>query len=355
MSGRALADVGKIPQAVFENVILPHLGWKRDDVLVGPCNGVDVGIVDLGAGRVMAVTTDPFFVMPELGWQRAAWFAVHIIASDAATSGLTPSHCTLDLNLPPDLTDRDLGDLWLTIDASCRDLGLAIVAGHTGRYDGCAFPTIGSATIMALGERDRFVVPAMARPDDDVIITKGAAIETTALLGVLFGTRIAEALGRETARAAADLFWQTSVVRDAMVAVRAGVRENGVTGMHDATERGVLNALCEIAAASANGLIIDEAAIPVRPEVRAVCEYFAIDPYSASSEGTLVLTCRPERTGVVLRLLEGDGIEARLIGRMTSREEGVRIVRSGREQELVPPATDPFWPAYLRALDEVSR
>jgi hydrogenase expression/formation protein HypE len=354
VNGRVSADVGKIPQAVFEDVILPHLGGKRDDVLVGPRNGVDVGIVDIGAGRVMAVTTDPFFVMPELGWDRAAWFAVHIIASDAATSGLTPSHCTLDLNLPPDITEPDLRELWLAIDAACRDLDLAIVAGHTGRYDGCAFPTIGSATIMAFGERERFVVPAMARPGDDVIITKGAAIETTALLGVLFERRLANALGSDTARAAADLFRQTSVVRDAMVAVRAGVREAGVTGMHDATERGVLNALCEVADASGSGLIIDEAAIPVRPEVQAVCEYFTIDPYAASSEGTLVLTCRPKRTHVVLGLLEDDGIEARLIGQVTPREEGVRIVRAGQEQPLVPPASDPFWPAYTRALNETS-
>lgn len=355
MGGRVPVDVGKIPQTVFEKVILPHLGGERDDILIGPRSGVDVGIVDVGAERVMAVTTDPFFVMPELGWERAAWFAVHIIASDAATSGLTPSHCTLDLNLPPDITEGDLRNLWLAVDATCRDLDLAIVAGHTGRYDGCAFPTIGSATIMAFGDRDRFIVPAMARPGDDVIITKGAAIETTALLGVLFETRIAEVLGGETARAAADLFCQTSVVRDALVAVRAGVRENGVTGMHDATERGVLNALCEVADASNNGLIVDEAAIPIRPEVHAVCEHFGIDPYTASSEGTLVLTCRPERTGVVLRLLEDNEIVARLIGQVTPREEGARIVRAGREQPLVPPASDPFWPAYLRALEEASR
>lgn len=348
----ALIDVGKIPQRFFEDVIQSHLGSPREDVLVGPRNGVDVGILDIGGGRVMALTTDPFFVLPYLGWERAAWFAIHIVASDAATSALTPTHCTIDLNLPPDISERDLHDLWLAVDSTCRDLGLAVVTGHTGRYDGCSFPTIGSATVVCMGDRDRYLVPSMAMPGDDIVITKGAAIETTALLGVTFESRIAAVLGPQTARAAVDLFWQMSVVRDAAVAARIGVREHGVTGMHDATERGVLNALCEIADASGNGLVVEEALIPVRPEVRAVCDHFGIDPYAASSEGTLLLTCRPARTGMLLDAFAGEGIEAQRIGHMTPRAEGVLLVRSGIEQPLTPPAFDPFWPAYARALTE---
>ncbi len=53
-------------------------------------HGVDVGIVEISEDHVMALTTDPVFIVPEYGWERSAWLAVHILASDAATSGLKP-------------------------------------------------------------------------------------------------------------------------------------------------------------------------------------------------------------------------------------------------------------------------
>src|SRR5205814_848172 len=158
---------------VFRDTIFPRLGASRPDVLVGPRHGVDVGVLDLGGGRVMALSTDPFFVVPEYGWERAGWFAVQIVLSDVATSGLAPSHLTLDLNLPTSLPDSDLAALWESIHAACRETGVAIVTGHTGRYDGCAFPTIGAATGIALGGAEAYVTPGMARPGDAVLLTKG--------------------------------------------------------------------------------------------------------------------------------------------------------------------------------------
>ncbi|HEU5422530.1 MAG TPA: AIR synthase, partial [Nitrolancea sp.] len=81
-----LPEIGKISPEIFHEIIKPRLGAGNPNVLVGPQHGIDVGIVDLGAGQVMAISTDPFFVVPEYGWQRAGWFAVNILASDAATS-----------------------------------------------------------------------------------------------------------------------------------------------------------------------------------------------------------------------------------------------------------------------------
>src|SRR5947209_4476703 len=144
------AGLGKIAARTFAHTIEPYLGRRRPEVLVGPRAGVDSGIVDIGSGRVMAVTTDPFFVDPALGWARAAWFAVHIVASDAATSGLTPAYLTVDLNLPLDMTDAELGDLWREVSDTCDDIGLAIVTGHTARYDGCTYPMIGGATVICV-------------------------------------------------------------------------------------------------------------------------------------------------------------------------------------------------------------
>ena len=69
-----LPDIGKISPDFFDEVIYPRLGAKRDDVLVGPSHGVDVGIIRIGDGRVMAVTTDPIYVVPQYGWEGGKGF-----------------------------------------------------------------------------------------------------------------------------------------------------------------------------------------------------------------------------------------------------------------------------------------
>lgn len=347
-----LPEVGKISPEIFEHIIKPHLGKQRDDVLVGPQHGVDIGIVDIGGGRVMALTTDPFFIVPDYGWERAAWFAVHILASDASTSGLRPTHFTVDLNLPRSITREQLEAMWIATDAACREIGMAIVTGHTARYDGCNYPMVGGATVISIGDKDRYITPAMARSGDAIIVTKGAAIEATGLFGVTFPARIAAAIGAEMAKAAEDLFFQMSVVTDALTAVEVGVRDDGVTAMHDATECGIWGGLYEIAEASGVGMIIDQSAIVVRPEVRAVCDLFGMDPYSSISEGTLLLTCRPHRANTVVDRLRDTGIDATQIGEVTPAGGGIQVVEHGRERPLEHPRVDPFWNAFGAALTE---
>ena len=91
---------GKATAELFDQLILRRLGAPDDDVLVGPRHGVDVGVVRVADGTAMALTADPVFVVPAYGWERAAWFAVHILASDASTSGLPLRWMSVDLNLP---------------------------------------------------------------------------------------------------------------------------------------------------------------------------------------------------------------------------------------------------------------
>lgn len=344
--------LGKVSATTFDRVIAPRLGAARAEVLVGPRHGIDAGIVDIGAGQVMAMTTDPFYVLPAFGWERAGWFAVQIVASDACTSGLAPAYAAIDLNLPLSISDGELEALWTAVDAACRDMGVSIVTGHTGRYDGCDYPMLGAMTVVAVGDRDRYVTPAMASPGDAVIVTKGAAIETAATFGALFPRRLAKAIGTTLAQEAENLFRHMSVVPDALTAVEAGVRDDGVTGLHDATERGVSGGLVEIAEACGHGMIVERDAILLPPAVAAVCDLFAIDPYAASSEGTLLLTCRPRKAAEILARLAAAGTPATQVGEITPLTEGIRIACGGRETPLHAPTDDPFWPALQRALDE---
>ena len=345
---------GKVTAELFEQVILRRLGAKDPDVLVGPQHGVDVGVVRVAEGVAMALTADPVFIVPAYGWERAAWFAVHILASDASTSGLPLRWMAVDLNLPPEITDDELTVLWDAFHRTCADIGLAVVTGHTARYDGCTWPMVGGAVCMASGPEGRYVTPAMARPGDAVVVTKGAAIEATALFAATFPERLAEGVGDGVVKAADALFEQMTVVPDATVARMFGLRGEGVTSMHDATEGGVFGGLTEVAAASEAGMRIELAAIPVRPEVRAVCEHVGMDPYTSISEGTLICTVVPSRADVFIDALADAGIEAAVVGEVTDPSLGTVLVAGDTETPLEHPGLDPFWGAFDRWAKEAA-
>jgi len=142
------------------------------------------------------------------------------------------------------------------------------------------------------------------------------------------------------------------VVDDALVAVSVGVHEDGVTAMHDATEGGVLGGLWEVAQASQVGLVVEKEKISVSEEAEKICALFGMDPYSAISEGTLIITCRPHRSDQVIAALQRRGILAAAVGSVTSRELGIRLIEKGQDRPLVHPQVDPFWDAFRRALEE---
>ena len=57
----------------------------------------------------------------------------------------------------------------------------------------------------------------------------------------------------------------------------------------DATRGGLASALNEIAEASGVGIEIAESDLPLRPEVKGVCEILGLDPLYLANEGTLVV------------------------------------------------------------------
>lgn len=356
-TGNDLPEIGKISPEIFDEVIFPMLGRKDSSVLVPPQHGVDVGVIDIGSGNVMAVTCDPVFVVPQYGWERAAWFAIHILASDAATSGLRPRYLAIDLNLPVRITKHELVTLWTAMHRECEKLGIAVITGHTARYQGTDFPMIGGATMMSVGPKTGYVTPAMASPDEDIVVTKGPAIEASALFAVTFPHLVEKAYGAAFAQRAEGLFWQMSVVEDALSAASVGVRDQGITSMHDATECGLWGGLYEVARASHVGMRIEKERIPVPEVVEKICRLFGIDPFCAISEGTLIITCKKDKTEKLLSCLEKKGILAAVIGETRPEERGITLAEKSLDVPLEHPRTDPFWKAFGQALanEEVER
>jgi hydrogenase maturation factor len=91
---------------------------------------------------------------------------------------------------------------------------------------------------------------------------------------------------------------------------------------------------------------VDLRAIPVRPEVRAVCDHVGIDPYTSISEGTLIATVVPDRADAFVRALAERDIDAALVGEVTDAAAGRVLVEGESERPLEHPGLDPFWGAF---------
>jgi hydrogenase expression/formation protein HypE len=339
--------IGKIDEGDFRSLVMGKFGRRDPSVIVPPRTGVDAGVVDLGRGRILVVAEDPIFTMPRLPLEMFGRFTVHIGASDVAVMGLAPRYMTYSLLLPPDTPREDIRRIIDSIHAAARGLKIAIVGGHTGFYPGFTAPTIGGITVFAVGRRRDLITPAGARAGDEVILTKGPAIETAALLSSLREEELLTRFPAALVAKAKGLARSITVVEDALAAAAAG----GVTAMHDATEGGVIGGLFEIASASGVGIEIDERLFVYPEEVRMVCEAFGLDPVRSIAEGSLLITVRPDRSRAVLAGLKKKRIAASVIGRVV-RDIRVRTIRraDGRSERLEIPVQDPFWPAFFEGL-----
>jgi hydrogenase expression/formation protein HypE len=346
--------LGKLSPEAFDSLIAPHLGATRPEVLVGPRPGTDTAIVKLGAGRVLALTTDPLSIIPSIGVARSAKLAAHLVASDLWTSGIPPAFASVSLQLPPGMSDETLGEYSAALSAAWSELGIAVVTGHTGRYAGLESSVIGAATLLGVGDEGRYVTPSMIASGDRVIVTRGCAIEATAIAAWLVPERLAQYLEPDGVERARALIEQVSVVADCRALTRVGVRDRGISCMHDATEGGVLGGLIEVARASGHDLRIERAKIPLSPEAIAACQAWGeIDPYWTLSEGTLIATVRPEHLDRALAALAEESIEAAEIGEVMPGHGVLHLTEAdGSIAKLTRVNSDPYWPAYERALSE---
>lgn len=284
--------------------------------------------------------------------ERAAWFAIHIIASDSVTSGLKPTYLSIDLNLPMEMTKDQLTTMWDIIHQQCVKMGINVITGHTARYEGCHYPMVGGATILGVGELNEYVTPKLAKVGDRIIITKGPAIEASGIFATMFPKLLEEKFGEQFSQKAQEIFYKMSVVEDGTTAVGIGRRDNGVTAMHDATECGIWGGLYEIGQSSGLGIRVEKEKIVIEDGVQEICDYFKIDPYSSISEGTLILTCKPHKADQIVEALGKKGIKSSTVGELTRPENGMVLVQNGKEMKLEHPIVDPFWKAFYAALEK---
>lgn len=334
-----MPETGKVDRDFFTEYIATRLGATRDDVRKGPSHGVDFGVVDVGEHAV-AMATDPLSILPAIGLERAGRFGVQIILADVAVSGLSPSHLAVSFALPPGMSDEDFSTVWDAVHRECQDLGVAVVTGHTARYTEATLPWVGHGTAHAVGDSEEIVYPDGTQPGDTLLVTKGPAVETTGLLTTLFPDQIP--VDESTLSAAQSRLDETDAVRDATVLADVP----GIHAMHDATEGGVLGAFHEMAHSAGVRLKVDTASIPIHHSVRTVSDALGMDPWRATTAGTLVVAVDPGHCEAAISALESAGTTVGIAGTAVA---GTGVVVDG--EETSEPSGDSSWPVYERLLD----
>jgi hydrogenase expression/formation protein HypE len=342
MSGEAFS-AGKLRWDVLRSTIYTHLGVEDARVLVGPKIGEDAAIIDFG-DRVLVVHSDPITGAIE----GIGSLAVKVATNDVASRGANPRWITAVIFLPEGSPPGLLRDIMEQMDAEAKRLGIAIVGGHTEVTPGFNRPVL---AITAMGEapKDRYVTSGGARRGDAIILTKGAAIEGTAIFAIELQKMLKERLGAELVERARKFREEISIAREASLAMEVG----GVTAMHDATEGGVAGALQELAMASNLGVRAYEGEILVRPETEAICEILGADPIRTISSGTLVIAASTAKAPAIVRELASHGVRAFVIGEFTEREGGMWLIRrDGSRLDLSEPIQDQLWVILGKHLKE---
>jgi len=346
-SKRPSPKVGKIDLTTFTSFLLHRLGKKDKSVIVPPLTGVDAAVIDIGNDNVLIIAEDPIFSIPKQPLEMFGWYTVHIGASDVAVMGVKPRYMTYSLLMPPDTSNKDFQTIIDSIHNSALELDISIVGGHTGYYPGFTTPTIGGVTVFSIAKKNEYVTPAGAQPGDDVILTKGPAIETVGILSVLREKELQRKYPQKLIDKGKALCKQMTVIQDAMTAIETG----GVTAMHDATEGGVIGGLFEIAHASKVGMKIEEDLFIFPEEISVICDAFHLDPVASIAEGSLLITADDSYSEKIIKNLNKQQINASIIGNIINNKKIRQLKRrNGKVIPLEIPKQDPFWPVFFEGM-----
>jgi len=293
---------GRAMLQLVREVFVRHLG---NEYLA---QGNDGTLLPTPTGNLV-LTTDSHVVAPLFfpGGDIGS-LAVHGTINDLAVMGARPLWLTAGFILEESFPLADLDRIVASMAHASREAGVDVVAGDTkvverGKGDGVFITTTGVGVL----ESAVALSGANARPGDAVLLSGTLGDHGMAIMGQR------EGLGFET-----PIQSDTAALHGMVAALleRAG---SAVRLMRDPTRGGLAATLNEIADQSGVGVLLEEAAIPVRPEVRAACELLGIDALNVANEGKLVLVCTPDAAAELLAVMHSHplGRDAARIGSIT--------------------------------------
>jgi hydrogenase expression/formation protein HypE len=281
----------------------------------------------------MVVTTDGFIVDPlEFPGGDIGSLAVHGSVNDLAVSGAAPRWLTLGFLIEEGFAMDRLVRIAMSIGRAALACGVAIVAGDTkvvprGQGGGVYITATG------MGTRRGPALPGMAciGPGDRLLVNGPVGDHGTAVL-----------LARAEFGLRGDLRSDSASV---LPFARAAMEVSGLRFMRDPTRGGIATVANEISLQTGLRVVLDEATLPLRDEVRGVCEMLGYDPLYLACEGRVVAVIDQSHAETLLaawRELPG-GDQAAIVGRIgTGRRCVVLRTELGGERLLAELEDDPL-------------
>lgn len=313
---------GKLGNELVEHLFLPAF---RNPALE---NLGDGAVLDLSAGKI-AMSTDSFVVQPLFfpGGNIGA-LAVNGTVNDLSVSGAIPRYLSASFILEEGFPLGQLAAIVNAMAEAARTAGVQIVTGDTkvverGHGDGVYINTTGVGQL-----REGICVnPRNAKAGDAILVSGTIGDHGMAIMSVREG-----------------LEFESQIVSDCaalsgMIADVLGGCGQQVHAMRDPTRGGLASTLNEIATASNTGMLLDEPAIPVRPDVRSACELLGLDPVYVANEGKCVFFVAPDAAGAAMAALRAHplGKEAAIIGRVTAEHPRMLVAKTGMGSTRVIP------------------
>lgn len=296
---------GKISQELMEEVIRPAYGNPILDTLHDGAR--------LSMSGQLAFTTDSYVVQPRFfAGGNIGKLAVCGTVNDLAMTGAVPRYISVGLILEEGLEIAELKEILATMHAAADEAGVAIVTGDTkvverGKADGIFINTAGIGELIP----GTNIAPANVQPGMRVILSGYIGDHAAAIMAGRHGLELPPTITTDCA--------PLNKMTAAMLAA-----EPNIAVLRDPTRGGVAAVLNEIAQASNCGVLIDEDAIPVRPEVQGVCDILGFDPLYLANEGKCIAFVPADSAEKLVAVMQANkyGKDARIIGEVTAEAPG---------------------------------
>ena len=300
---------GKKTARLIEKLIVPRL----DNPALRELG--DGAIVS--GGEKLVFSTDSFVVSPlffpggDIGK-----LSVCGTVNDLSMCGAEPKYLSCSFIIEEGFPFSQLERIVASMAAQCEKAGVQIVTGDTkvvekGRGDGIYINTAGIGVLRHPG-----LSPGNIRPGDKVLVSGFVGDHGTAVM--LARNQMMQG---EIASDCAALNGLTEAILTAAPGVRV---------LRDPTRGGVATTLNEFVEGTALGIELEEAQIPVRPQVQAACNMLGLDPLYCANEGKLLAVAAPENADAVLAAMRGHelGAHAAVIGEVTEHYPGKLTLRT---------------------------
>ena len=273
--------------------------------------GHDGALLPLPAEGRLVMATDGHVISPlffpggDIGC-----LSVHGTVNDVAMSGAKPLYLAASFILEEGFPLADLKRIVESMAAAARDAGVPIVTGDTkvvekGKGDGVFISTTG----VGVAPDGLCIDGRQARAGDVILVS-----------GTMGDHGVAVMSKRESLEFETTIESDTAALHTLVQSMLQTLSNPaGLHVLRDPTRGGLATTLNEIATQSQVGMLIEEASIPVLPQVEAACELLGLDPLYVANEGKLIAICAPEVADQLLAAMRAHplGRGAERIGAVT--------------------------------------